>query len=156
MVRSTALTIPEVTVFASASGEPNASTGSPTLTAAESPSCTGVTPGVSTRITARSDSGSRPTSSAVVELPSRKVTIGGVDPLPTTWSLVSTWPWLEITNPEPRLVPPRPLARIVTTLGSTRSATAARLSGGRCASAAGAVSAGAPRVTPPASRVARV
>ena len=89
-MRSTALTMPAVTVLASASGEPNASTGSPTAIASESPSSTGCRPVLSTLITAMSDSGSLPTTSALAVLPSLNITDALPEVSPTTWSLVIT------------------------------------------------------------------
>ena len=53
-----------------------------------------------------------------------------------------------IRNPEPTLVPCRPVARTVTTLGSNRAATPAKLSGGRCACAAGSLTGSAPSTVP--------
>ena len=53
-----ALTMPDVTVFDSASGAPMASTGSPTAILSESPNCTGGSPDFATLITAMSDSAS--------------------------------------------------------------------------------------------------
>ena len=71
--RSRALTMPVVTVPARPSGEPMATTGSPTTTssgAARGRRCT--RPGFSTLRTARSLAGSRPTMRAAEPLPSEK------------------------------------------------------------------------------------
>jgi hypothetical protein len=67
IVLSSALTMPLVTVPASPNGLPIAITGSPTLTAAESPRASGcsIVDGTDTRTTARSVELSWPTSLAV-------------------------------------------------------------------------------------------
>ena len=90
----------------------------------------------STRRTAISASASRPTTVAGVLDPSWKVTVAPA-PSPTTWSLVSTWPAVEITKPEPSVDPAGPPDRMVTTLGNTRSTTCARLPGAGCAAGPG-------------------
>src|SRR3954452_199740 len=89
--RSRALTMPEVTVPASPSGEPTAMTGSPTTTALELPSTAGCSPRTPrTRTTARSLTRSRPTISPRTECLSWNTTLS----LPpsragwTTWLLV--------------------------------------------------------------------
>src|SRR5664279_3560517 len=72
--------MPEVTVPDRPSGEPTATTGSPTANPAERPNVTGLTPWRSpTLITARSDTGSRPTIVADRSRPS--ATIVGRDPV---------------------------------------------------------------------------
>ena len=84
--------MPEVTVLARASGEPKASTGSPTAIASESPnSHRHAGPALATLITAMSDSGSLPTTvgrrlSAVAE----GHRDGCSSASATTWSLVIT------------------------------------------------------------------
>jgi hypothetical protein len=143
MVRSSALTMPYVTVLTSASGEPKASTGSPTAIWSELPNCTGERPGLATLITAMSDSGSRPTRVAAAVEPSLNATESVSSAFSTTWSLVMTYPSAETTKPDPMA----PATRTVTTLGLTALATPASDSGARWA-AAGASCWGAPRVVP--------
>jgi hypothetical protein len=83
--------MPYVTVFDSASGEPIASTGSPTCTASESPNCIGTRlAGWSILSTATSDSGTVPTIRAAVEVASLKVTVAPWAEPATTWSFVMT------------------------------------------------------------------
>ena len=134
-------------MLARASGEPNASTGSPTATASELPNSTGVSPVRDTLSTAMSDSGSRPTTRALTLCPSSKVTVVLPAPSVSTWSLVITYPSSLATKPEPRLSPPLPTTRMVTTLGMTRFATPASESGGRWARAGASVP-DAPRTVP--------
>ena len=86
--RSSALTIPEVTVPARPSGEPTASTGSPTAASAERPRVSGSRPaGLATFSTARSVVASRPTTVAGMRLPLCRTT-STVPPEATTWLLV--------------------------------------------------------------------
>ena len=73
-----------------ASGEPKASTGSPTAIWSELPNCTGGRSGFATLITAMSDSGSRPTSLADAVEPSLNATDRVSSAVSTTWSLVIT------------------------------------------------------------------
>src|SRR5438874_2338857 len=136
MARSIALTMPYVTVLVSASGEPKASTGSPTTTWSELPNCTGGRPLLSSLSTAMSDSGSVPTNWAAALLASLNTTVAvPLSPL-ITWSLVTTYPSLDTMKPEPRLVPLPVPTRTVTTLGSTFLTAPASESGGRCAAPA--------------------
>src|SRR5215218_9145249 len=126
MVRSMALTMPDVTVLTRASGEPNASTGSPTAISSELPNFTAGSPDFCTLMTAMSDSGSRPTSFAAAVEPSLNDTDIASPLLPsTTWSLVITYPSAETTKPDPIA----PVTRTVTTLGVTALATPASDSG---------------------------
>ena len=134
--RFLALTIPVVTVPLSPSGEPMATTVSPTRRSSEEPSSTACrlsTP--STRMTARSELGSSPTISAGAEVPSWKVTLS--DPPSaapsTTWLFVRIRPDSSMTTPDPDPPPWDPVNWIETTLGSTSAATRATLpSGQRC------------------------
>src|SRR4051812_4086681 len=104
--------MPAVTVFARASGEPIASTGSPTAISSESPNCTGFNCVFATLITATSDSASCPTITAEAVDPSLNETLAGPLEPSTTWSLVITYPSALATNPEPTAPP----TRTVTTL----------------------------------------
>ena len=91
--RSRALTMPLVTVPASPSGEPMATTGSPTTTSSESPSDAATSPGFSTLRTAMSLAGSRPTMRAAEPLPSKKTARISAPSTPsapeTTWLFVT-------------------------------------------------------------------
>src|SRR5437762_317907 len=146
MARSIALTMPYVTVLVSASGEPKASTGSPTTTWSELPNCTGGRPLLSSLSTAMSDSGSVPTNWAAALLASLNTTVAvPLSPL-ITWSLVTTYPSLDTMKPEPRLVPLPVPTRTVTTLGSTFLTAPASESGGRCAAPAVVPLPPAPRI----------
>src|SRR4029453_18841045 len=129
MVRFSVETIPSVTVPVRPSGEPIATAVSPTLIFEESPSVAGTKPEVlSTLITARSESGSVPTTLALRTFPSlARTSMEGLDVAPssvTTWVLVRMWPWSSIMMPDP--VPPSfPLvALMVTTLGDALAAAA--------------------------------
>jgi hypothetical protein len=91
MVRSSALTMPDVTVPERPSGAPSATTGWPTRTASDDPiAITFRSCGGSTRSTARSVCGSRPVMVAGTVAPSENTTL--TDPPPTaaeiTWLLV--------------------------------------------------------------------
>ena len=85
--RPTALTIPMVTVWPTLNGSPIASTTSPTRVASDWPNVIGVRPVTEMRTTARSVSGSLPTTLPVVTRPSASVTWISATPS-TTWSLV--------------------------------------------------------------------
>ncbi len=91
--RSSALTMPVVTVPASPSGEPIATTGSPTTTSSELPSDAVSSPGFSTLRTAMSLAGSRPTMRASEPLPSEntaRISAPSMSSAPeTTWLLVT-------------------------------------------------------------------
>ena len=92
MVRSSALTMPEVTEPSRPSGLPMARTVSPTRSAELSPNFAGVSPDtLLTRTTARSVFGSVPTICAVAVRPSEKLTCT-VLPFAsaTTWLFVTT------------------------------------------------------------------
>src|SRR4051812_22731454 len=136
--------MPAVTGVTRASGEPNASTGSPTAIESELPKVTGMRPPLATLITAMSDSGSRPTTLARAVEPSLNETVIVLSAPSTTWSLVITYPSAETTKPEPIA----PVTRTVTTLGSTFLTMPACESGARLAAAAAWVG-GAPSAAPP-------
>lgn len=96
--RSRAETMPVVTESARPSGLPSAITGSPTLSALESPTGRGLTPcGTwSSLMIAMSVDGSRPTISARIVDPFFIVTVSsppGVSEGATTWLFVMTRPW---------------------------------------------------------------
>ena len=105
--RPRALTTPAVTEPARPSGLPTATTSWPTTSSSASPSSAGggVVPDV--RSTARSDSGSAPTTRNGVVVPSANAAVPAGAP-PTTWALVRMKPSPVKTTPEPRLSPPRP------------------------------------------------
>src|SRR5574340_1577840 len=137
--RSSAETIPEVTVPARPSGEPIATTGCPTCRFAEVPSSTGVrSVRPATLMTAMSDVGSAPTTVAGAVVPSENATVS----LPFGPAPAATWLLVRISPSEDRMMPdPSPCARapttsIYTTLGSTFAATA-------CTEPAGALTAAA-------------
>ena len=85
--RSRALTMPLVTVLSSPKGLPIATTPSPTVTADESPSVSGVSfdAGASTCSTARSVETSVPTTVAVYVEPSESLTRTFLAPSTTCW-----------------------------------------------------------------------
>ena len=91
--RSSALTIPLVTVPARPSGEPMATTGSPTTTEREVPREAVTRPGFSTLRTAMSLAGSRPTIRAAEPLPSENTARISAPSTPsapeTTWLFVT-------------------------------------------------------------------
>ena len=91
--RLIALTMPLVTVSSSPNGLPIATTPSPTATLLESPSVSGTSfdAGASTWMTARSVSGSVPTTVALVVDPSENFTVTELAPS-TTWSFVTMSP----------------------------------------------------------------
>ena len=102
--RPSALTTPAVTDPASPSGLPTATTSWPTLSLSASPSSAGSGVGPFARSTARSDSGSAPTTRNGADVPSANSAVPAVA-LPTTWALVSRNPSPVKTTPEPRLSP---------------------------------------------------
>src|ERR1700750_1588996 len=124
-----ALTTPAVTDPASPSGLPTATTSWPTLSWSASPTSAGAGVGPCARSTARSDSGSAPTTRNGADVPSENSAVPPVD-LPTTWAFVSRNPSPVKTTPEPRLsprpypppCPPRGTRRLAT-LDVSRSAT---------------------------------
>jgi hypothetical protein len=133
--RSIALTMPEVTVLLSPSGEPIATTVSPTCILREDPIAAARRPcPADTSSTAMSYTGLRPTIFAACLAPFWSTTL--ISPLPvasaTTWLLVITWFLSSSTNPDP-VAPPSvllsapPLAWIWTVLGSSFAATALTL-----------------------------
>ena len=122
MLRPRALTTPAVTLPASPRGLPTATTREPTLSRSASPYSGGAGTARSARTIARSESGSRPTTSNVATVPSEKAT----SPLvasPTTWALVTRWPSLLSTTAEPAASPRRPRIRSDATRGVSSSAT---------------------------------
>src|SRR5580765_1864562 len=132
--RLRALTIPVVTVPARPSGLPMAMTGSPTLSASESPTATGVRPdgGEVRRTTARSVEGSVPRMVPLSDRPSVSVTVTAVAPS-TTWLLVRMLPALSRMTPEPWVWPSEGSTVMATTLGDTAAAVAVQF--GACGSA---------------------
>ena len=112
-----------VTVDSKPSGLPIAITSWPRLSDLESPSrAAGSATSSSTRTSARSVSGSSPTTRALRLRPSDVVTATRLAP-PTTWELVRTSPSGATITPEPE--PPRLSARTCrpTTAGPSRSTT---------------------------------
>src|SRR5262245_27940608 len=125
-VRSRALTIPDVTVPERPRGAPIATTGWPTLRDNDDPSeITFGSRDISTLSTARSVCGSRPVIVAGALWPSANSTT--TDPplaaIEMTWLFVKMWPSDRMTSPDPVPLPREPLAAIVTTEGTTLSAT---------------------------------
>ena len=124
--RPSAETTPAVTVDSKPSGLPIATTSWPRRSRLESPSvAAGSVTGASTRTSARSVSGSSPTTRAVRLRPSVVISSTRAAP-PTTWLLVSTRPSGATMTPEPE--PARAALRpcqtsIRTTAGPTRSTT---------------------------------
>ena len=112
MVRFRVETMPSVTVPARPSGAPMASTESPTFRLSESPSVAGVRLFASTLITARSESGSVPTTVAESTLPSSVWTsmLGSatVPPRVTTCVLVRMCPSSSRMIPDPLPEEPEP------------------------------------------------
>ncbi len=103
--RPSAETTPVVTVDSNPSGLPMAITSWPRLSSLELPSAAaGSVTGASTRTSARSVSGSSPTTRAVKLRPSTVVTLTRAAVPPTTWLLVSTSPSGATMTPDP--VPP--------------------------------------------------
>jgi hypothetical protein len=86
-LRPVALTMPWVTVCPTPKGSPTASTTSPTCTEPGSANVTGCRPVASTFSTARSVSGSVPSTRAAATLPSGSMTAISLAPS-TTWLLV--------------------------------------------------------------------
>ena len=125
--RSRALTMPDVTLPCSPSGEPMATTSWPGCRVAELPSVALVRPWTpAILMTARSVTGSRPTMLAVWVEPSLRVAV--IEPAPsaasaTTWLLVRTSPSEDSTMPLPSPPPCWVLTSMETTLGSTAAAT---------------------------------
>ena len=114
--------MPAVTLPARPSGLPSATTSWPTRSFAASPSSTGAGTSPAARSTARSESGSRPTTSTATVEQSPKDASAVRTPT-TTCALVSRKPSVVMTLalPDP---PPRDVrALMLATLGSTDSAT---------------------------------
>ncbi len=117
--RPRAETTPAVTEPSKPLGLPTATTSWPTLSSAASPSSAAVRSPSSVRSTARSDSGSRPTTSKRRSAPSEKVARPRSE-LPTTWADVSRKPSGVSATALPA---PRRITRRLATDGVTRSAT---------------------------------
>jgi hypothetical protein len=127
-LRSSADTMPAVTVPVSPSGAPNASTVSPTATPSSVPKVMGVRPVTPTaRTRARSWVLSAATTLAGTVRPVDCRTLT-VPPESVTWLLVRIRPSDETTTPEPSADSFAPSTRTVTMLGDTRAATAASAS----------------------------
>ena len=139
--RSSAETMPVVTVFSRPSGVPRAITGWPTTTVEESAKVAGCrsSGGSSRRITARSVEGSVPTTLAAKLRPSLVVTCRD-SASPATWSLVRIVPSSSRTTPVPWLVPEPVEERIETALGETCSEIAAQSGSSEVVVAAGRAS----------------
>ena len=125
--RPSALTTPAVTEPARPSGLPTATTSWPTTSWSASPSSAGAGVSPLARSTARSDSGSAPTTRNGIEVPSENAAVPSFA-WPTTCALVSRNPSPVNTTPEPRLSPvpprlPRWGTRRLATLGVSRPAT---------------------------------
>jgi hypothetical protein len=107
---------------------PTATTSWPTTSSSASPSSAGggVCPAV--RTTARSDSGSAPTTRNGLVVPSENAAVPAVA-LPTTCALVSRNPSPVNTTAEPRLSPCRPVlgTRRLATFGVSSAATPATI-----------------------------
>ena len=124
--RFRALTMPLVTVASRPKGEPTATTSSPTPSASESPIEAGVRPLTpSALMTARSVTGSVPTTVASAVVPSSKLTDSSPPSAATstTWLLVRISPSSLRITPEPEPEPEDPVTLILTTEGSTTWAT---------------------------------
>ena len=121
IVRLSVDTMPSVTVPLSPRGAPIAIATSPTLSLLESANSAGVSPEGSTLMTARSDSGSVPTTVALRTEPSAVCTSRfALEVAPssvTTWVLVRMWPWSSSTTPEPVPASLPDVAEMVTTEG---------------------------------------
>jgi hypothetical protein len=122
--RPRADTTPAVTELANPCGLPIATTSWPTLSRAASPSGAGAGTASSARRTARSDSGSVPTTRTRTSRPSvNDARIRRAVPS-TTWAEVSRKPSGVITTPDPPpATRPRELSRRFATDGATFSAT---------------------------------
>src|SRR4051794_38046880 len=126
--RFSELTIPLVTVASRPKGDPIATTGSPTCSRLESPSFAGLSPDtLFALMTARSVTGSLPTTVAVAVEPSLKLT----EMSPFCCARSTTWLFVRISPSEVRMIPePEPpvppglTTVICTTDGSTAFATA--------------------------------
>ena len=141
--RSTAETMPVVTVLARPSGLPTAMTGSPTTTFEESPSAAALrSSGASlSLITARSVVGSVPTIVASKMRPSVSVTCTSPLASATTWLLVTMLPSSSMMTPEPCEPLPSPvLTSMATTDCWTALATASQFGFSEVEPATGTVS----------------
>src|SRR5450756_2624329 len=134
-VRCSADTIPALTEPSRPSGEPMASTVSPTCTVEVEPRVAGVRPLTSlARMIARSVAGSRPTMLASAVLPLANLTV--IPPAPaeaaasTTWLLVRMVPSERRMTPDPSSPPLDVVTVTETTLGWTAAATCASGSAG--------------------------
>ena len=137
--RLSALTIPAVTVPASPSGDPTASTGSPTRVEFALASGSGGSPAAAgTLSTARSLAGSRPTTSAGKRRPSEVSTVTApAPPRARMWSLVTMCCSLSMAKPEPDAdAPERPPTITDTTPGTVLPAAVTSSAGTGAADAA--------------------
>ena len=100
MLRPRALTTPAVTVPERPSGLPTATTSEPTRSELASPYSGGVGTSRSARMTAMSDSGSRPTTWKWASVPSANSAVPSLAS-PTTWALVTRWDSPVRTTAEP-------------------------------------------------------
>ena len=123
--RPSALTTPAVTVPAKPSGLPMATTSWPTRSRAASPSGAGRGLPPVVRTTARSDSGSRPTTWNSSSAPSTNVAVPRSVPA-TTWAEVTRWPTGSMATADPAPPPDQPptwrVTRRLATDGMSRSA----------------------------------
>ncbi|MPN41949.1 hypothetical protein SDC9_189504 [bioreactor metagenome] len=117
------LTTPAVTLPASPSGLPTATTRDPIRRSSTSRKTGGSISSRSARSRARSASGSRPTTSTWELLPSAK-NASPAGACPTTWALVSRCPSPVRTTAEPSASPRSPGRWTAATRGSNCSATA--------------------------------
>ena len=128
--RSSALTMPSVTVDSRPNGEPIATTAWPTLSSSDEPMVAGVRPETSLAwMTAVSVSESVPRTVASAVVPSLNWTLSVPPPSAssTTWLFVRIWPSSLRMMPEPEPLPWAPATLIWTTEGRTFSATASTL-----------------------------
>ena len=127
--RPSPLTTPAVTEPASPSGLPTAMTSWPTRRDSASPSSAGAAVGALPWTTARSESGSAPTTSTAVLVPSAKTAWPDWAP-PTTWAFVSRYPSVvnSTAEPAPTLsLPLRPLPVISSAATCWVTASATRM-----------------------------
>lgn len=127
MERPSPLTTPAVTEPESPSGLPTAMTNCPTLSDSASPRSAGVTVGALPCTTARSESGSEPTTSTAVRVPSAYTALPPWAP-PTTWALVRRYPSEVNRTAEPAPMRKRPCRPVpdtsrAATWGVTAAAT---------------------------------
>src|SRR5262245_34537583 len=121
--RPSALTTPAVTEPARPSGLPTATTSWPTRSVSALPRVAASGAFARVRSTARSDSGSAPTTSKRDSVPSAKTVVPWVAP-DTTWALVSRKPSSVKTTAEPAPCRVRTLATCGVTVSATEVTTA--------------------------------